>query len=353
VDSDSYFRIFKRMTMQSISFLDADKEEKEPDFREMAILDPCNDLPRFTSICEAQYSFHSIGCYILYFLYAFPMPKTADTEYEQQIMHQKNSLIFSIPGMSNLDSQHSKDAIRLFAKARMEWAMSQHRFLSMLQAWSRKLDAFLIDSNLNLPTKDLQTAAVLKMHWLLFTIIIEGTISPVKFSSPSFTAKFQKIVTLCRSIVAAENIAKAPQFSIELGIICPLYFAGLNCRDPGIRRQVLELLATPRREGMWDSQVTTYILNKIIAQEEGTRGGLNRSDISTSQPAVITAEMPSRSLREVMETARHEMRTLGSYGRKTSRDATSTKAEAKAEYIGWEALVSLEPIIERPYTLQL
>lgn len=307
-DRNSYFRIFKRMTMQSISFLDADKEEDKLDFWEMATPDPCDDLPRFTSICEAQYSLHSIVGYILYFLYAFQTPKIVDAECEQLIRHQKSSLIFCIPGMSNLDSQYSKDALRLFAKARMEWAISQHRFFSMLQAWSRKLDAFLLESSLDPLSRDLQAAALLRTHWLLFTIIIEGTISPVKFSSPNFFAKFQKIVAICKSIATAENFAKPPLFSIDLGIICPLYFTGLNCRDLGIRRQVLMLLATPRREGMWDSQVATHILNQTIAREEETAASPDKRDISTPKPAVIAAEIPSRSLREVINTARHEMR---------------------------------------------
>lgn len=308
-ESNPYLRIFKRMTMQSISFLDVDKEEEKLDLSEMATPDPCDDLPRFTSVYEAQYSLHSIISYILYFLHDFQTPQTMDAESQQLIRHQKSSLIFCIPGMSNLEPQHSKDALRLFAKSRMEWAISQHRFLLMLQAWSRKLDAFLLERHLCLSSIDLRAATLLRMHWLLFNIIIEGTISPVNFSSPNIFAKFHKVVALCKSIVAAENLAKSPQFSIDLGIICPLYFTVLNCRDPNIRHQALELLATPRREGMWDSQVAIYILNQILAQEEGiTDSSSEKSDISTPQPPVIAVGMPSRSLREVLNIARNEMR---------------------------------------------
>jgi hypothetical protein len=179
----------------------------------------------------------------------------------------------------------------------------------MLQDWSRKLDAYVLESNLDPLSRDLQAATLLRTHWLQFTIIMEGTISPEKFSSPNFFARFQKIVALCKSIVTAENAAKPPQFTIDLGIICPLYFTGLNCRDPGIRRQVLELLATPRREGMWDSQVSTHILNQTITQEEEiATSSPNKSDISTPKSAMIAAEMPSHSLREIINTARHEMR---------------------------------------------
>ena len=296
------------MTMQSISFLDAEKEGEKLDFWEMAIPDPCIDLPRFTSICEAQYSLNSIVGYIVYLLHAFQMPKTVDAEHQQLIRHQKSSLIFSIPGMSNSDSHYSKDAIRLYAKARMEWAISQHGFFSMLQAWSGKLDAFLLESNLNPLSRVLQAAAVLRLYWLLFMIIVEGTISPMKFSSPSIFAKFQKIVAICQSIATATDVAKPSQFSIDLGIVCPLYFTGLNCRDPTIRQQVLELLATPRREGMWDSQITIHILKQAIAKEEETAASSpDKIGISTPKPAVVAAEMHSPSLRDVINTARQEM----------------------------------------------
>lgn len=311
-ESDPYLRIFKRITMQSISFLDVDKEEEKLDLWEMLVPDPCNDLPRFTSVYEAQYSLHSIIAHILYFLHAFPTPQTMDAESQELIRHQKSSLIFCIPGMSNIAPEHSKDALRLFAKSRMEWAISQHRFFLMLQAWSRKLDAFLLDRHLCLSSIDLQAATLLRMHWLLFNIIIEGTISPVNFSSPNMLAKFHEIVALCKSIAAAQKVAISPQFSIDLGIICPLYFTVLNCRDPNIRHQALELLATPRREGMWDSQVAIYILNQIIAQEERIRDSSSskKSDISTPQSPVIAMEMPSRSLCEVLNIARNEMRHM-------------------------------------------
>ena len=365
VDIHSYCRIFRRLGLQSTFFLDSSKEEKKLDFWEMAIPDPCNDLPSFTSICQARYSYDSIVGFILYFLQSFPTPKgevertpkakdawpneflRLYSDHEQLIKHRKNSLNFNIPGMSKLDHQSPKDALLVYAKSRMEWAISQHHFLSMLQTWSRKLDAFLLDSKVNLRNRDLQAAALLKIHWLVCTISIEGIITPTKFSTPDFTAKFQKIVTLCKSIVVVENAAKPPQFSMEYGIIGPLYFTALNCNDPGIRRQVLEVLTTPRREGMWDSQIIAYILNSI---ERGGVPSLNRNDSSTPQPEVITAEMSNRPLRELIEIARNEMRMLGSYEPKIRTNTIGI--EAKPEPIKCETLLSLEPNIERPYTLQ-
>jgi hypothetical protein len=146
----------------------------------MAIPDPCNDLPNFTSICQARYSFDSILGFILYFLNAFPTQKEEELErtpkakgiwsseflrpYSDQKQLIKHSSTFNIPGMSKLDPQSPKNALLVYAKRRMEWAISQHHFLSMLQTWAKKLDAFLLDSNLSLQDRDLQAAALLKIH---------------------------------------------------------------------------------------------------------------------------------------------------------------------------------------------
>lgn len=135
---------------------------------------------------------------------------------------------------------------------------------------------------------------------------------------------------------------RLPQFSVEYGIIGPLYLAGLNCRGPGVRRQVLELLSTPRREGMWDSQVIAFILERIIAQEEA-----EKLPVQTGSDGSAPT-----SLREIVERARKEMLTLGSSGRQMRVRVGSMGTEAESAFISCETLVSLEPIIERPYTLQ-
>ena len=60
--------------------------------------------------------------------------------------------------------------------------------------------------------------------------------------------------------------------------------------------------------------------------------------------------MSNRPLRELIETAKNEIRMLGGYEPKMRTDTIGTNA--KPESIRRETLVSLEPNIERPYTLQ-
>ena len=60
--------------------------------------------------------------------------------------------------------------------------------------------------------------------------------------------------------------------------------------------------------------------------------------------------MLNRPLREVIEAAKIEMRMLGDCEPKMRTDTIGT--DAKPEFIKQETLVSLEPNIERPFTLQ-
>lgn len=60
-----------------------------------------------------------------------------------------------------------------------------------------------------------------------------------------------------------------PTFSLNIGIVPPLYFVASRCRDPAVRRQVIHLLSIcNRREGIWDSQLSSQVAGQILEIEE-------------------------------------------------------------------------------------
>lgn len=60
-----------------------------------------------------------------------------------------------------------------------------------------------------------------------------------------------------------------PSFSLDNGVIGPLYDVATLCRDPILRRRAVDLLrSAPRREGVFDSQLYAIVAEKIIAVEE-------------------------------------------------------------------------------------
>lgn len=73
-----------------------------------------------------------------------------------------------------------------------------------------------------------------------------------------------------------------PVFSLDLGIIVPLYVIVSRCRDPSIRRRGLQLLAScNRREGIWDSTLSARVAERIIAIEE--EGAMSHPVLYASQ----------------------------------------------------------------------
>lgn len=66
-----------------------------------------------------------------------------------------------------------------------------------------------------------------------------------------------------------------PSFSADLGIVPPLYVVATKCRDPWLRRQAIQLLkSSARREGMWDSELTSNIATWVMKlEEQGVDGG--------------------------------------------------------------------------------
>ncbi|KAH8672818.1 hypothetical protein BGZ60DRAFT_430124 [Tricladium varicosporioides] len=58
-------------------------------------------------------------------------------------------------------------------------------------------------------------------------------------------------------------------FALDLGIVPPLFVVATKCRDRTIRRDAIKLLlASPRREGMWDSILSGRVAQWIMEIEE-------------------------------------------------------------------------------------
>jgi len=62
----------------------------------------------------------------------------------------------------------------------------------------------------------------------------------------------------------------SPLFTLDGGIVGPLYDISRRCRDPRIRRRAIHLLYTyPRQEGMWDGVLAARVAERVVAIEEG------------------------------------------------------------------------------------
>ena len=70
-----------------------------------------------------------------------------------------------------------------------------------------------------------------------------------------------------RSVLSAES--GRGNFTLDTGIIPPVYFTVLKCRDPTLRRRALVLLKNCKhQEGAWNGPIIASMAEKIMKLEE-------------------------------------------------------------------------------------
>ncbi|KIV84055.1 hypothetical protein PV11_06029 [Exophiala sideris] len=105
---------------------------------------------------------------------------------------------------------------------------------------------------------------------------VDKQTSPPSSTSPGGTSSAstapldkEKTVHLDRKLLPKPEPAMSPTFTMSSGVVPHLYMVTARCRDPVVRRQGLRLLrASNRREGLWDSQLTARVAERVMLIEE-------------------------------------------------------------------------------------
>jgi hypothetical protein len=110
--------------------------------------------------------------------------------------------------------------------------------------------------------------------------------------------EFERIVALAETLSkipsSSPQTGIKPAYSFDMGVLPPLYYTAVRCRDPIIRRKALALLsASPRREGIWDSLILAAIVRWVIGEEESD---LDEVSCAEDVPLSVRIYMVERSL---------------------------------------------------------
>lgn len=123
----------------------------------------------------------------------------------------------------------------------------------------------------------------------------------------SFLPLFRAIVSLAEmnlGIPDSDTQATsplAPSFSLDMGIIGPLYEVSRHCRDPTLRRKIVRLLRmSNRQEGLLNSITYAKIVETIIDIEES---GLR--DVKESRDIPLRSRISQHCLSFDVERLRH------------------------------------------------
>lgn len=223
-------------------------------------------------------------------------------------------------------------------------SVRQHgaRFKMEMEAWSDAFEHILASRTApGVSSQEKACIAVLKMYQIMSYILFLMTFSDSEMGFDKYTADFNIIVDLALEVVGDEERRAAvkrcpdsrfchhrgrhdsdsgfgdfnyaarhikPSFSADLGIVPPLFVVATKCRDRATRYKAIQLLkSSPRREGMWDSELTARIAMWIADIEEAGDPEISLDDMFASN-----VRSPSESAGSPASTTSSNLRLNGS-----------------------------------------
>lgn len=160
----------------------------------------------------------------------------------------------------------------------------QHTLLSQLSKWQCAFDSFLSHYQTPLPhhaTQEEKQINLLQIHHDVSTTTLACALHAEELAYDAFNPMFAQIVSLAKTLHNTSSAEPKPHqqqqqeksppatFSLETGIIMPLYWTAIKCRDGRIRRQAVALLRTCQQEGVWIGEIQAEIAKRVIEIEEG------------------------------------------------------------------------------------
>ena len=192
-------------------------------------------------------------------------PFSSISEARQCLDSQMNAIFRFLRATANYDPHFPPDSI-----ARAE---EQHDRLVQLEQWLTVFNNFVDDSSSQMDSKDLRGVITLKIHHKTVYLMLSTVLLTDETVFDLFTPDFQTIISLAASVIhlppGATNARYRSKFTLDMGIIGPLYYTAIKCREPKLRREATSLIASsPHREGVWDNVVVSKLAERAIAIEE-------------------------------------------------------------------------------------
>ncbi|RAH87322.1 hypothetical protein BO86DRAFT_1071 [Aspergillus japonicus CBS 114.51] len=143
--------------------------------------------------------------------------------------------------------------------------------LQLLQAWDIQLDIVL--ETMPADARDSKAVDLLLARRALAGLFYHVDLSPGELASDFHLAESLQLVERVARILGdvgdghLQRIKAA--YTLETGIVEPLFWVAVRCREPQVRHRALRLLRQyPRREGICDGVVAARTVEKVIEIEE-------------------------------------------------------------------------------------
>jgi hypothetical protein len=164
----------------------------------------------------------------------------------------------------------------------LEWRLQQQQAIQSFNTWMEALENFFRSQAPRLSHADLRSLLGLRLQMKTAVIMLKTSVdSGPESCFDSFRDEFEDMVSKVEQLTLTLNmmdvqpleVDRTP-FTMELGIIHPLFFVACKCRDWDIRRRALAQLKKAGKEGVWEGPITAVLARRImILEEEGLARG--------------------------------------------------------------------------------
>lgn len=157
-----------------------------------------------------------------------------------------------------------------------DWLLHRDNAITIFETWLSAIEEFFRASTVALRPHDLKTLLGLRMQVKVALIQLKTCVdSAPETSFDVFLAEFDQIVTrvedLADSLALREALPlddESTAFTMELGILHPLFFVATKCRDWTLRRRAVTALKRGGREGVWEGPIVALVAERMIEIEE-------------------------------------------------------------------------------------
>jgi hypothetical protein len=166
----------------------------------------------------------------------------------------------------------------------VQWRERRQDAISTFSEWLAALEAFIDQSTAPLTADERRGLLGVQLQIRVALIMLKMCVdSKPEMGYDMFKSDFDVIVsrteTLFQSLALIDSKPLEQEyvdFSMELGLVHPLFFVAVKCRDWQLRRRAIAQLRKAGKEGVWEGPLMAVLAQKIMRLEEQgvTRGTL-------------------------------------------------------------------------------
>ena len=157
-----------------------------------------------------------------------------------------------------------------------EWVYQRDEAIQTFEHWMLALEQYFLNTNMQSSPNELKSLLGLRMQIKVAVIQLKTCIDcGPETTFDNFLPEFQDIVSRIDKLTTSLHLREGPPlkneatpFTMELGIIHPLFFVATKCRDYRVRRQAINLLKRAGREGIFEGPIMAIISLRMAQMEE-------------------------------------------------------------------------------------